>query len=388
MGGDAKGSYRYDTAFTAPDVPDISALKVTAAQLATEHNHYYTDPAAPKQGGVSELPTDYADPLPVEMSALVPQAMPADVTEYLSVLPNAVWPQEVYNSADIEFAADPSVLKAGSTSSVDWGRGPLAPGVGQHTITPGADDSSGYCQACLAGANLQLSFNDFNDSAPGQKGTAALWPDATSVPQESTTMSSYQNGRLLGTTPNSSTFSISDAPAAGAQYKVVYDTTAGSPLSQSTSADTTLVFSTTPAAEAGAALTPLGSCTGQSQTTPCEVLPLLNLSTQLAVSESGTAAAGTETMGLTVGHVSYNGTGSHAAVTSAGVQVSFDGGTTWQNAQLTHTGAASAGTYTASWTNPATDTGVRPSIRITATDAVGGSISQTVDNAYEIVKGA
>ena len=389
MGGDAKGTYRYDTAFTASDVPDISALKVTSAQLATEHHHYYTDPAAPKQGGVDEIPTDYANPLPVTMSALVPQSMPADVTEYLSVLPNAVWSQDAYDSANIEFVADPAVLKAGSTSSIDWGRGPLAPGVGRHTITPGANDASGYCQACLAGADLQLSFNDFNDSAPGQKGAAAFWPDASSAPQESTTMSGYQNGQLLGTTPNSSSFSISDAPAAGAQYKVVYDTSVTAPyLSESTSADTTLVFSTTPAAEAAAALTPLGSCTGQSPVTPCQVLPLLNLSTQLAVSESGTAAAGTETMGLSIGHVSYNGTGSHAAITSAGVQVSFDGGKTWQTADLAQTGAATAGSYTASWTNPAADTGSYPSIRITATDAVGGSISQTVNNAYEIVKGA
>jgi len=384
VGGDAKGTYSYDTDFPAKGVPDVSALKVTAAQLTTEHNHYYADPATPTQGEEADLPVDYTTPGALNGTALLPQSMPADVTKYLNVVPQHDWFQEVVQGSGLMLTADPVAPKAGATSSVDWGRGPLAPGVGQHTLPAGAVNT---CAACAAGADLSLTFNDFNDSTPGHQGSPGYEADGTPM-QVTSSMSTYQNGQLLGTTPNSPTFSISDAPAAGAQYKVVYDTTAGAPVSQSTSADTTLVFSTTPAAEAGAALTPLGSCTGQSQTTPCQVLPLLNINTQLAVSESGTAAAGTETMGLNIGHVSYNGTGSHAAITSAGVQVSFDGGTTWQNAQLSHTGAASAGTYTASWTNPAADAGVHPSIRITATDAVGGSISQTVNNAYEIVKGA
>jgi hypothetical protein len=118
------------------------------------------------------------------------------------------------------------------------------------------------------------------------------------------------------------------------------------------------------------------------------VLPLLNITRQLAESETGTAAPGTETMGLAIGHASYNGTGSHAAITSASVQVSFDGGTTWQTVKLTATGAASSGNYTATWTDPAADAGTYPSIRVSATDAVGGSINQTITHAYEIVKGA
>ena len=384
-----QGSYRYDTVFPATDVPDLSALRVTAAQLATEHNHYYTDPASPKQGGVEDLPWDYANPQPMAGSVVVPQALPADVTEYLNVLPQFEWVQQVLEGDAIAFLGDPITPAAGSTTSIDWGRGPLAPGVGQHTLQPGAASaySDDYCGACVAGANLSMSFSDFDDSTPGQQGNPNYAGGAPLAVNSS--LSVYQNGQLLGTTPDSRTVSISDAPAAGAKYQVTYTTGTATPqMSQSTSSDTTLTFSSTPAAEAGAALTPLGICIGQSQATPCLVLPVLNLTTQLAVDEENTAAPGAETMGLSVGHVSYNGTGSHAAITAATVQVSFDGGKTWQTAQLSHTGAATSGDYTAAWTNPAADTGVRPSIRITATDALGGSIDQTVSNAYEIVKGA
>ena len=387
IGGDAKGTYRYDTAFSGTSVPNPSGYKVTAAQLATVHDHYYADPAAPKVGGVFEMPIDFAEPGPMGPSPILPQSMPADVTEYLNTIPNTYWNQQVFEGSGVEFTADPAALKPGTTTSVDWGRGPLAPGVGQHTIQPNAVGAN-TCQACVAGTDVSLALNDFDDSTPGQQGGPGYLNDGTPL-QVTSSLSAYQNGQPLTTTPGSSLLSISDAPAAGAQYKLVYTTSAAGPqISQSTSSDTTWAFSTTPAAESGAALTPQANCVGQSATTPCSVLPLLNISTQLAVSESNTAAPGAETMGLTLGHVSYNGTGSHAAITAATVQVSFDGGKTWQAAQLTRTGAASAGTYTASWTNPAADTGTYPSIRITATDAAGGSIDQTVNNAYEIVKGA
>jgi hypothetical protein len=386
VGEGPKGAYRYDTDFNASGVPDVSALRVTAAQLATEHDHYYADPAAPAAGGMYDMSYDMADPGLLPSYALVPQTMPADVTEYLSTAPGTSWTQLAVEGSGLTFVDDPAALKAGSTTSIDWGRGPLAPGVGRHTIPPG-NVGANTCAACAAGTDLQLNVNDFDDDTPGQQGSPGYTADGTSA-QVTSSMTAYQNGQSLGTTPDSSSLSLSDAPATGAQYKVEYDQSTSAPLSQSTATDTTWVFSTTPAAESGAALTPLGTCSGQSSTTPCLVLPMLDVSTRLATSEDGTAAPGTETMALNIGHVSYNGTGSHAAITAATVQVSFDGGTTWQTAQLTRTGAASAGTYTASWTDPAADAGVHPAIRITATDALGGSIDQTVTNAYEIVKGA
>ena len=389
IGGDPKGSYRYDLAYPANSVPDVATLKVTASQLAVEHNHYYADPAAPTDSEVTDLPYLNGGPQALPMDGTVPQAMPADVTEYLNTAPNLLWVQQALEGSDFAFNGDPFTATPGTASSVDWARGPLAPGIGQHVIVPGLNETGtedSVCEACEAGTTLQLDFTDLDDDQPGQSGNPYYAPNNT-VPADNDSMVVEQNGQQLLSAATSG-FNMPDSPAAGAKYNVTLTTGPLPGLSLSTATTTQLAFSTTPVAMAGTALTPQGTCLGQSIAAPCEVLPVLNISSKLAESEDGTAAPGTETMGLTIGHASYNGTGSHAAVTSAAVQVSFNGGSTWQNATVTATGAANAGTYTASWTNPAADAGVYPSIRVSATDAVGGSLNQTVTNAYEIVKGA
>jgi hypothetical protein len=46
--------------------------------------------------------------------------------------------------------------------------------------------------------------------------------------------------------------------------------------------------------------------------------------------------------------------------------------------------SGSCGRYTVSWPNPASARGTDPAIRVIATDALGGSITQTTFNAYTI----
>jgi hypothetical protein len=63
-------------------------------------------------------------------------------------------------------------------------------------------------------------------------------------------------------------------------------------------------------------------------------------------------------------------------VTRASVAVSFDGGKTWHAAKVT----GRAGNYTATFTAPA---GVTVSLRTSAADASGGSVTETITNAYQ-----
>jgi hypothetical protein len=60
------------------------------------------------------------------------------------------------------------------------------------------------------------------------------------------------------------------------------------------------------------------------------------------------------------------------------VQVSFDNGATWKSVPA----IGFDGNYVALWANP--KAGASPSIKVTATDANGGSITQTVTNAYTV----
>lgn len=62
------------------------------------------------------------------------------------------------------------------------------------------------------------------------------------------------------------------------------------------------------------------------------------------------------------------------------VQVSFDGGRTWRDATLT----GRAGHYTATYTAPA-DHDI--TLRVTAADAVGGRITETITRAYRTTGG-
>jgi hypothetical protein len=123
-------------------------------------------------------------------------------------------------------------------------------------------------------------------------------------------------------------------------------------------------------------------CYGQSATTPCRLLPALYLNYQLDTSLTNTSSQPIELLQLGVSHVAFDSAESHAAITSAAVSVSFDSGKTWQQATM----IGSGGQYVAAWDNPASAKGTSPEIKVSATDAVGGRITQTIVDAYTIAK--
>lgn len=130
-----------------------------------------------------------------------------------------------------------------------------------------------------------------------------------------------------------------------------------------------------PSATKGSVLPIESSCAGQSASAPCVVLPALNVNYRLTTDEHNAGTAPVQVLRLTVGHVSYDGAGTRAPITGASMQVSFDGGATWQPVPTVGAG----GDYLAFWPNKP---GASPSTRVTATDTSGGSITQTVANAY------
>ena len=69
------------------------------------------------------------------------------------------------------------------------------------------------------------------------------------------------------------------------------------------------------------------------------------------------------------------------AIATAKVQVSFDGGTTWQNTVLVPLGH---GGYGAWWINPPSARGKDVAVRMNATDVAGNSITESVTAAYTV----
>ena len=246
----------------------------------------------------------------------------------------------------------------------------LAQGRGQHT-------GPWRCQACTAGRTLALNFSAAGDSEPDH--FVPFFQDLTSRNRVRFTL--YRDGTRLFTGEGIGAV-VRNIPARPSTYRAVLAVNlAGQKgFSQSTQTLTDLTVRYMP--RGGAALPAGDTCAGRSAGSPCRILPALTLGYQLATDQENTSSSHTQVLHLRVGHVSYNGAGSHARITSAAVWVSFNGGRSWQRASLT----GSAGDYTASWPNPASARGTSPAIKVTASDAVGGSITQTVTAAYTIAK--
>ncbi|MEW2619325.1 hypothetical protein [Streptomyces sp. NPDC048106] len=395
--GESAYPYRYDLAFGWDNQIPQSPYEVRTSDLATVHQHLYADPA--------QTPADFEfdkasiDPvLPAEFSGVMlsdglPREAPGDFTDYVGTADGGDWtfksnigPGYGLDSTD----ADPRTYVGGHEYSTDWGRGPLTPQWGRHSPRP--DALARYCDACVTENADEAYLN-------------ALYPDNSQDSQQASfgsrylfdSGSCYVNGQLVADSPacidDHLLSADSDTPAEPNTYRLVYDTKPRSDVPQysqatSTHTDLTFTYAYKSHPPADMALPSGYECTPYTHPDAapgvCEILPVLTLGYLLDENELNTSDAPVQQLKLDVGHQTYDGIGSHAAITSASVDVSLDGGTTWQPAVV----GGHDGHYTAHWPNPASARGTSPALRVTATDADGGSITQVVDNAYTIAANA
>jgi hypothetical protein len=121
----------------------------------------------------------------------------------------------------------------------------------------------------------------------------------------------------------------------------------------------------------GCVLGPAGTVTGHS----CAVEPMMTLAYSVAgESLHGSTRPGRQVLHVLAGHLQH---AKAARVTGAKMSVSFDGGKTWHVARVT----GHSGRYTAEFTAPA---GVKVTLCTSATDAAGGSVTETLTSAYQI----
>ena len=375
-GAASSGRYWYDTAFGFPDIPPSEHFVVHSSQVAAIHEHFFTDNLSPGLGLWMEEPCDPATACGgySNVSALVnfsaPQVadMPGNLTVYLGTASGDQWVSAVQTPNSTFLVADPRTFLAGHSYSVDWAHGPLAAGLGQHS-------GPWQCQACTAGRTLSLNFSSLGDSDPSH--FVPPVQDQRLQPYAHFTL--YRNGTKLVSLGKASGAAV-HVPAGAASYRAVLNVSLAhdAGFSQSSQSHTELTVRYMPGA--GPALPAADICSGQSAATPCRMLPALTLGYQLATSEANTSNAATQVLHLRVGHLSYDGLGSHAAIRSAAVWVSFDGGRSWRRATV----RGSDGRYTATWPNPASAAFTSPDLRVTASDSIGGSITQTITSAYTI----
>jgi hypothetical protein len=385
--GPARGHYGYQVAAFAGDtIPAHQRVSVQPSQVATVVNQASADPASGGgAGGINFSPyapglytgqhtsTEPALRYPLTVtgiSAGFAAPVPGTFTSYLVGPPGEPWALGADipgKSGDTFLSSDLRTFPARHTATVTWAHGPLAPRLGQHT-------SPWICQACVAGHTLTLVFSPAADSDPGH-----FVPFPQDMPNPTSHFTVQRNGHTLISATGTFGAVIRNLPATPATYRAVLtDDLSHLPgISQSTHTITELTIHYP---GHGAALPGRDTCPGRSPATPCQILPVPTLNYELATNDLNTSTSHTQVLHLQAGHASYDGQGSTATITSAQVSVSFNGGRTWHTAHLTGT----AGTYTATWPNSAARPGVTPTLKVTATDSAGNTITQTITNAYTL----
>jgi hypothetical protein len=112
----------------------------------------------------------------------------------------------------------------------------------------------------------------------------------------------------------------------------------------------------------------------------CAVQDMMTLDYQLARETlAGSTASGPQSLGITVSHLPDS---TQYPVAHAQLQVSFNNGSTWHPAALARIchGHACTNQYRATYTAPAN---ARVSLRVTARDAHGATVTETILGAYQ-----
>lgn len=356
---------------------------VTTASLATVTARYYAD--APSTGAAMPLGFYPGQPNP-GVAVAVNMPIPEQRTEYFTAgSPAVTWFDEFFQNAgtlDTGQTDSGRAFRPGEVTTENWNEYPL------HTMTNVNAAGARVQQPVLvsasrAGDTLTLDLSPFGDNEPGHDaagyvsafdGSQSPTSGSYEIDENGTKIASGNPLKSLGET-GGDLYTHVKLPAKAGTIRVVLDATrTGKLYTLSTATHTVWMWRTA----SGVGTVPAGwACRWSLRTGPtgrdCTPQPLMTLNYHVAgLDLTGTAPAGPETIALHVGHMALT---RGAKVTSVTAHVSFDDGKTWQPATVTGSGS----NYQAAFIAPA-DSFV--TLEVTATDAAGGQISETITRAY------
>jgi hypothetical protein len=359
-------SYSYDLTFGATGaIRPNQHYRVESSQLASIATRYYSDVTNRVSG---EFRIGQYNWQSFGVGWGTPFNAPAERTEYVLAVPNLVWSQEVADDwQDLAgmFMDSFHIFRRGEHTTADWGRGPSGPGV---AVDTGVALENQFCPVCFEQNSLEFNVLPFADNPPGHVGSSNIGvPGVT----ETDTATLDRNGVTIfaGADPEVSV----PVPAGPAHYALDYSVTMSAPWwTLSTSTTTAWTFSTP---LSFAQLPKAGWLCFSLTTIGCKVVGLMFADYALPLNMLNQMPPGAVRFDIGIDHV----LGAAIAVNQPTVSVSFDGGVTWRAAQVSRQGADG---FSVSYVNPP-GRGTA-SLRIHVTDADGGSLSQTIDNAYGI----
>jgi len=362
---------------------------VRPATLATVHARFYSDIPGTGFAFFIGVPSALAnEPMSFDVTGNRVR-LPGQQTQYFTAGTSPVvwqeWEQSL-GSADGQIGPFRE-FRPGAQVTEPWGAFPLHPSPNVNlagAVTGDEDLAPSLISASRSGDTLTLDISPFSDGIgdtgtrfqgandPGSRVTGSYEIDQDGKKIASgnavgtgVAFGDFHTTAVLGSQPSTIRFTL-DAAITGANY----------PLSSATRT----VWTWRSAHEAGATV-PRGWACRWVSTAPhlrgrnCAAEPMMTLGYQVAgLGLDGSVAAGRQSIGITVGHLPL---ATAARITTAAARVSFDGGRTWHAATVT----GAAGAYRAAFTAPAA---TYVTLRVTAADAVGGRIAETITRAYKI----
>ncbi|MEP6525670.1 MAG: S53 family peptidase [Nocardioidaceae bacterium] len=339
----------FDTIQGFNGIPADLDLAYPRSAFGRQHNRYYSDERGRHSFRVDFrfLPGDFFD-----FESGVPFTRPSVWDNYFLGNPNATWWPlvEAYFHyppfRDAVMFGRPHTYQAAEAVDADWFKGPIRPGVG-HSIRSAPTGFA--CSACRTGDTMRFFLDSLTDSMPSHAGAyyAGKGPRWT--------ISS--NGRLLAS-GRYMPFGFLKVPAAEKTYKldasVVPDVKV---WTQSTRAHDVWTFK---------------SKHGKGP------LPLIFPRYRLPVTLLGRAKHDVMRFRLDLPHLAR---AAGPRITSASLRLSYNGGITWQPADLSR---IDQDTYKVRVDNPSASKKTYATIEVKATDAAGNAVTERINHAYVV----
>jgi hypothetical protein len=264
----------------------------------------------------------------------------------------------------------------GTTVTEDWNKFPLHP-AGGVALLPLSDGSAPEIPAATrAGDLLRLSITPFSDNQPGHTGFGFSGEPTDTMTGHYTLT---QDGATIaeGSPVGATALALEQEVAAGpSTLGLTIDAGRTGPMyHQSTATHTEWTWQSQ---HADGTLPPALHC-ARGADRVCAVEPMLTLGYAVGgLRPDGSTPSGPQGLDLTVGHLQQS---AGSPVTAATVQYSTDG-TTWQDATVTPRGD---GVFHANFA-ATTDAfrGGDVSLRVTASDAAGATVAETITAAYHV----
>jgi hypothetical protein len=367
----ARPGYVYNLDFPGPPgVISRQHFVVGAAGLASVTERYYQDVPTDSSGWITFGGTAFE--LNFELQPVFLIRMPQVQTQYFATGGGIVWSNETFANANLFSGGDADdyrAYSAGQHQRQDWNNYPLHPAADTSLGGEAGQVLAAQVSAARTGNTLGLDLSPFTDNQFGHLGApfgngSATVTGSYQVDQNGTEIS---HGGAVNGIPG---ITLSSRPSV---IRLVLNAARWSSFYQLSPSSRTVW--TWRSVRDTAATVPSGwYCADGFQR--CAVQPLMTLTYRVAgMSLTGRTRAGPQVIDVTAGHIQL---ARAAAITGASAQVSDNDGETWQPGTVT---AQGHGRFRVAYTAPA---GVDVTLRVTAADAAGGSVTETILRAYGV----